>query len=110
MRPIDADELVHELTEFVRYNDGEYKYGIEAARLVVMDAPTIGGWISVKSGLPKDRQEVLAILVYGGYEILTFEATQKIWWNNEGWLPCDIIDCWMPLPEPPKEECGGDHK
>ena len=40
-RLIDADVLVHELTEMVRHNTGEYKYGIQAARLVVMDAPNV---------------------------------------------------------------------
>ena len=46
MRLIDADALIHELTEMVRHNTGEYKYGIEAARLVVMDSPIISGRIS----------------------------------------------------------------
>jgi len=41
MRLIDADALVYELTEMVRHTAGEYKLGIDAARLVVMDAPTI---------------------------------------------------------------------
>jgi hypothetical protein len=36
---IDADALVYELTEIVRHSTGEYKHGIEAARLVVMDTP-----------------------------------------------------------------------
>lgn len=46
MRLIDADALIHELTEMVRHNTGEHKYGIEAARLVVMDSPIISGRIS----------------------------------------------------------------
>lgn len=41
MRLIDADPLVYELTEMVRHSTGEYKHGIDAARLVVMDAPTL---------------------------------------------------------------------
>ena len=41
MRLIDADALVHELTELVRINTGEYKNGIVLARLVAMEAPTV---------------------------------------------------------------------
>lgn len=41
MRPIDADALTYELTSEIRLSTGEYKYGLNAARLRVMESPTI---------------------------------------------------------------------
>lgn len=76
MRLIDADALVYELTEMVRHNTGEYKNGIAVARLVVMDAPTIGGWISVKDRLPEEHPSIFARF-YGT------ERWRSAMWRNE---------------------------
>ena len=117
MRQIDADALVYELTEMVRHSTGEYKHGIDAARLVSMEAPTIGGWISVKDRLPEDDRTVLAVKQlkdgrrdmclarcipnYEFYDVETGSIIKKPYWVCGG---NNNIIYWMPLPEPPKEE------
>ena len=56
MRPIDADALKNDLS---RFYDGEV-----TARQLIDEQPTIGGWISVKDGLPKEHPSMFAKL-YG---------------------------------------------
>ena len=121
MRQIDADALVYELTEMVRYNTGEYKHGIAAARLVVMDAPTIGGWISVNDRLPTERDGTVLVCYpnQSPYNLLEPHMNAKhdrrvstgcysqhscTWYHGDmcGVGGADPI-AWMPLPEPAKE-------
>lgn len=117
MRLIDADALLHELIEMVRYSAGEYKYGIEAAKLVVIDAPTVakdinapnnGGWISVKDRLPEDETIVIAYVQHKiGWKRMF------AWHGVYGWhssdpdfddKDSDYVTHWMPLPENPEVE------
>lgn len=79
------------------------------------DAPTIGGWISVKDRLPDDQNTVLAVkqLKGGGRSIClaycirehpTFHPetrtyTKEIYWVCGG---NNNITHWMPLPELPE--------
>ena len=127
-RLIDGDALVYELTEMVRHSTGEYKHGIAAARLVAMETPTIGGWISVKDRLPEAA----------GYECLVCAANENThqthvftahtgygepgWWTSNAHYmskakspsdnslhPALRVTHWMLLPEPPKEVTGDDN-
>ena len=106
MRLIDADALVYELTEMVRYNTGEYKNGIAAARLVVMDTPTIGGWISVKDRLPEKEGQYLCWFgnnpVFKGAAIATYLEMWKAFGSLESLETYSNVTHWMSI-EPPKE-------
>ena len=79
MRLIDADALLEELPV---HPDGGMRSVKEACLMIrvretVKNAPTVGGWISVKDRMPpKDDTKVLT---YG-----------------------NPVTHWMPLPEPPK--------
>ena len=112
MRMTDTDALVYELTEMVRHSTGEYKYGIEAARLVVMEAPTVGEWISVKDRLPErkwiDYLVATKLRTDGsrGFNIAWLNDDNGVWKSNDEWI-CDgreIVTHWRPLPPLPKEE------
>ena len=116
MRQIDADELVYGLTEMVRHSTGEYKHGIDAARLVAMEAPTIGGWISVKDRLPKhiDRIPVLYRFKNENMQVGLhismlcyvrgpFCCDEPPHWERIGNIEYEVL-YWFELPEPPKEE------
>lgn len=128
MRPIDADALVYELTEMIRYSTGEYKFGLNAARLAATEAPTIGGWISVKDRLPEEhesifhkylgtpiwssamwKQESDKVLVCvsfpDGTSVVTTGCLQDSDWVTtvSETIP-QTVTHWMPLPEPPMEE------
>lgn len=107
MRLIDADALVYELTEMIRHSTGEYKYGLEAARLLAMDAPTIDGWI----GADKRPKKPGKYFVYGvtmftpdhnGEPCGYWEVKIANWSDKWGW-DCKV-KCWRPRPKPPKEE------
>ena len=112
MRLIDGDALVYELTELVRYNTGEFKYGIEAARIAAMEAPTIGGWISVKDKQPQKTGLYLtwrrSVYKDGFYRISEYNAEEHGWYD---YYNHDFNDTttrfWMPIPKAPKED--GDH-
>ena len=71
---------------------------------LIEEAPTVGGWISVKERLPENGQQVVAISVDGVCEVVNFEERTGRWLGMEGWYPTDRIAHWMPLPKLPKEE------
>ena len=67
-------------------------------------------WISVKDRLPKNEQEVIAVIsifmggVFRRKEVVTTKFTERngfeFWKVNDAYF----VDYWMPLPEPPKGE------
>ena len=130
MRLIDADALIKETTE-ARCVNCDRRKGMKKGKTTfvyeigevpcracdVMDmidtldeAPTIGGWISVKDRLPKDETEVIIIVQHkiGWYRAFA-------WHDEYGWHSSaeefgdgesDFVTHWMPLPEPPEEVSG----
>lgn len=68
MRLIDADALIKDI-------DGDLLDGIAEVRAIekIENAPTVGGWISVKDGLPKEHPSLFA----------NYYGTEK--WNKAMW-------------------------
>lgn len=105
MRLIDADALIKDI-------DGDLLDGIAEVRAIekIENAPTVGGWISVKDRLPDDASDVLAY--YDDSECETRIAPvnyyKGVWYDCVFNRPLDTlgqqkITHWMSLPEPPKE-------
>lgn len=70
----------------------------------IEEAPTVGGWISVKDRLPEDEYECLIITKGRWYYIGWFKGDiQK--WVVDGVVWCYVeVTHWIKLPEPPKED------
>jgi hypothetical protein len=133
MRLIDADALDMAFTN-LRFNQdmslahwGDRKdwclHGHEVEKLI-HDAPTIGGWISVKDRLP-DKSGKYLVTVTSNVDCKPFVKTAwfllKLWDNWQFKYECEpnvpgfyngdgegdwverMVTHWMPLPEPPKE-------
>ena len=111
MRLIDADGLIDEICREEcerKYEDCDYHACLHVKPVV--NAPTIGEWISVKDRLPEDEGDVL---VYGVsprgrkkmaiMNYLAFEADRPRWALDGIWT----VLYWMPFPEPP--EAPNDH-
>ena len=110
MRLIDADALLEELP--VHPNGGMRSVKNEClmirVRGTIENAPTIGGWISVKDRLPEEETEYLCW--FGDYPLGAFAGVCR--WNKvigTFWCYSDstkwaFVTHYMPLPEPPKEE------
>lgn len=90
------------------------------------EAPTVGGWISVKDRLP-ERFKTVLVAVFGHdlivqrdgetledainrtFKIVRYVTTGSIdetddWNGSDGYPMMVQPSYWMPLPEPPKEE------
>lgn len=109
MRQIDADALVREICR----DQCERKYedcdGMCQMVAYVENAPTIGGWNSVKDHSPVKNEDVI---IYGKYigssgaEYPVMLITDIGEFVRIGYVPI----AWMPIPqppEPPKEENNG---
>ena len=133
MRLIDADALKKEWglgdkCEECPQNAWICQYEQDFTRMdtcqMLDDAPTVGGWISVKDRLPTyaevkdDRVLVLTesgdIFSIGFDECIEGESIFGEWRQNfdpvtlgatdSDWISCDGVTHWMPLPEKPKED------
>lgn len=119
MRLIDADTLLtayeDTMKELVQATNIE-NISLEALSLLcgaklIAEAPTVGGWISVKDRLPKQKwtNYLVATKIQTdgtrGFNIAWVNDDNGVWKSNDEWI-CDgreIVTHWMPLPEPPKE-------
>lgn len=99
-RLIDADALRKRFDDDVPIRPISMTYNKEDVIRAVLDAPTVGGWISVKDKTPEDGVEVL-VWDDGGFAYIDT-------WIGHTWkFGGDFgVTHWMPLPEPPEEVSG----
>lgn len=107
MRLIDADALMKSINAIPInvLQQTLFKGYVDRA---IMDAPTVGGWISVKDRLPEIGDTVLFTGVnnYGNRWLLA----QRGWFGGTFWIRDDgetiyvPVTHWMPLPEQPEEK------
>lgn len=97
-RLIDGDALLEKMK-----HRREYVGRPSDPVCLVEDAPTVGGWVSVKDRLPKidDGHYFLVVKSDGFMEVAFFQHKGKR--SHWGKGNCKITH-WMPLPEPPKED------
>lgn len=125
MRLIDADELLDEICR----EQCERKFkdcdGMCEMAAVVVNAPTIGGWISVKDDMPKEHDSIFAnythlnkhmwtkesdnVIVYVRFPDGTGRSTEGRlqdgkWWTRISPTLEPVVTHWMPMPGEPKEE------
>lgn len=108
MRLIDADALIRDMEE------NPPSYGdMDRVIAAVNNASTVGGWISVKDGLPEEHadehpyefEEYLCATVWNDVRMIGFgtrigDDKQHFWAGNSIWD--DWVTHWMQPPEPPK--------
>lgn len=116
MRLIDADAITNRIVDELRTNGTfDELNGRQAANLIgraIDEAPTIGGWISVKDRMPQDETEVVILVQHriGWYRALAWH--DEFGWHSsaeefvDGESESDYVTHWMPLPEPPEEVTG----
>lgn len=95
-RLIDADAFEREVMMMPDEELCEdYCYNVIAK---LDDAPTVGGWVSVKDRLPDKPCGCLVFNIYG-WRALDF-------WEGDGWAISDEneITHWMPLPPGPEDD------
>lgn len=104
MRLIDADYILSALNVFSDREHGNERFlsGIETAREIVKDAPTIepkSQWIPVKDRLPEEKQRVLVRCKTVGTTV-----GWRLWgeWMTDLGDGGSEVTNWMPLPEPYK--------
>ena len=101
MRPIDADALMNSLNN-MKVSGETFTTAVEFSQKIIENAPTVGGWISVKDRLPNDTKTKI-VFHSRGVSFAYFSG--MFWWSNIGKRhSLDTITHWMPLPEPPEED------
>jgi hypothetical protein len=123
MRLIDADALDKRIYEEIPIKEFGTVKRMARMREIVGEAPTVGGWISVKDRLPEAAgYECLVCAVNENYN-QTHVFTAHTGYGEPGWWTSNVhymsraksptdnslhpalkVTHWMPLPEPPKEE------
>lgn len=113
MRPIDAEKLEKDFTDWYDRAYPRDKELIEIAILSVEDAPTIEAepdkdWISVKDRLPDDKERYLICIEGGRDEIAYYQPVGDKFSNYEPFWQgssCRFtsVTHWQPLPKRPKE-------
>lgn len=108
MRTIDADYILSALGVFTSEEpeSAHFMNGIKTAREIVENAPTVGGWISVKERMPEKRGRYLCWFGKNTLCVGADIATYLPEWHGFGILETDTVlqnvTHWMPLPEPPE--------
>lgn len=129
MRPIDADEITSWMIQELRQQPNGVFNGLngrQAANLIgkaIDEAPTIGGWISVKDDLPKEHDSIFAnnahlskymwakesddVIVYVKFPDGTGRSTEGRlrdgkWSTKISQVLEPVVTHWMPMPEAPK--------
>ena len=109
MRLIDADVLIRDMEE------NPPSYGdMDRIIAAVNNAPTVGGWISVKDRLPENNAVCLTYSPKGRMRVAQAFLPSSIpnskydpmecWWSIHGDRSRFVaVTHWMPLPEPPQE-------
>lgn len=115
MRLIDADALKKEYRMADRCEDCKrnsrdcqhvYSWTLMDVCSMLDDAPTIGGWISVKDRLPEEHER---ILTYDKYSDVKENRLLRSY-PCVSWAYGFHVTHWMPLPEPPEEDAtSGNH-
>ena len=115
MRLIDADALIESIRELLLEPDSaQYMWSSDVLGKV-KDAPTVGGWISVKDRLPEKSGWYLVSLVNTRtghrWEVPVSADYSHGKWDyaylgeeDATWMLNNTVTHWMPLPEPPKED------
>lgn len=111
MRLIDADAMRENLL-WCKEQSGSYDDYWDDVIERLDAQPTVGGWVSVKDGLPeekenpytKDYQEVLCVLsTRFGTDVRVYKFGKGHFWNGPQEID-RMISHWMPFPNLPKEE------
>ena len=115
MRLIDADALKEmKFSGGMRDDDWIIHVPLREVMKNIEEAPTIGGWISVKDRLPDEKlnpythdyQEVICFLnTRIGCDVRAYKFGRGHF-LHDGLEIDKYITHWMPLPEPPKEVTG----
>ena len=100
---IDAEKVESDCVDALLKDALAYIQQLEAAQ---------PKWISVKERLPDDRGNFITKIHCDNgdwIEVNTFDYMEKEWWHDA--VNCtakatDFVTHWMPLPEPPKEDCN----
>ena len=121
-RLIDADALLRDmetLWDWPTVNGIQTDTALRQVMTDIRNAPTVGGWVSVKDRLPEERinpltqdfAEVICFCDFGGEPRRTDVRTigfGKTLWDDaphfwRGGVKMDSrVTHWMPLPEPPE--------
>lgn len=111
MRPIDADALKKDWSmankcEECPQDARKCQYEQNFTRMDICEmldeAPTVGGWISVKDRLPEKNGDYLIYNTDGIVWPYWYDKEYKEWYDSSGYLT-ESVTHWMPLPEAPKE-------
>lgn len=107
MRLIDGDKLYRRVkTECNPYGNPciSFEDGNRVMKWIE-DAPTVGGWISVKDRLPDADGLYITCDGDGNVDASFYNEYPHLQDGSEShWFWHDDIVYWMDLPEPPKEE------
>ncbi len=107
----EANRYEFETTKKSGVYDAEVSWGYIADYLIA-NGGTIRRWIPVTERLPETDTEVLVCDIHAEFiEVYKFvkDDFDEYYWRSdwgENSLRFNDVTHWMPLPEPPKEECS----
>ena len=88
----------------------DFPFNAALADYLIANGVTVQQWIPVTERLPEGRCDVLVLRIWWGER----KPTQIGWYNEvarnwyllteDGYIVCDKVTHWMPLPQPPKGE------